>query len=132
MRPGGNAQISPQLVGPPKVTQQWRTKKPANMREKPAEDMGANKPNAGEYGHQVPEQSQLSLAICEEQIMVSNKEISNVDQLIQKSPELSCIREFPALSTSVQRLSNVTVKTGGIGNFKSLPTTESGPPILSQ
>nr|XP_009624247.1 uncharacterized protein LOC104115348 [Nicotiana tomentosiformis] len=132
-RPIGNAQPAPQQapqpVGPQKVIQEWRTKKPAEVREKPTEHLEANKPATGMYDHQVPEKGQLLLSICEEQPMVRSKEIHKEDQLPQRSPELSCIREFPALSTSVQRVSNATVKSGGNGNQKCLPTTDSGPLI---
>lgn len=79
-RPVGNAQPAPQPVVPPKVTREWRTKKPVDVKEKPTEDLGANKSNVGVYDHQIPEQRQLPLAICEKKLRVSNKEIHNMDQ----------------------------------------------------
>lgn len=59
-------------------------------------------------------------------------ETTRGDQLSLKSPELSYTRDFLALSTSIRRLSYVTMRAGGVGNHRNLPTAESGHPILSQ
>ncbi|OIT27265.1 hypothetical protein A4A49_33597 [Nicotiana attenuata] len=128
-------QLAPELVGPPKVLQEWRVKKTADMSDQPAEDKGANKSNVVQYNQQESEQRQLPHAICEEQTMGSKEttmEISRVDQIIQGSAKLSRTREFQALSTNIWRHIYATLKTCGTRNHRSLPAIESGTPILSQ